>query len=849
MRLILLLCLAMALLQGADPAADLRQGAYQSVVDNAESSLFQRMQALLELGRHDDIQKLTVEQNDWPALALQAESFYQTGQQEKRTALVERARAASKQQQWQKDAPALSAMASIIGESDIQYAWRLIQDAHTADKMYLEAYIVGARLCIAAFSWQYALGEAKIAKNIQGNDPRVLSLAARAFISDNKFTQAHGLLDQALEINPHLVSALNMKALLALQQRDDEDMNGYLEKAQAINPQHIETLALWAALADNANEKEKRDTYIAQALALNPHGHELFAVLAESAERRYRYEDALAWGRRAQQVCPDYWQGDYIVAVNLLRLGEEPEGYQLMDQAFQKNKFNVWAYNMLTVLDEDFKHGDYVLHHSKYFSVKIPKSIDQQLWLYLERWLDPLYEEMAQRYAFMATGPKAYDGRILILFFDKHGKFSARTAGLPGLGARGATFGQVITMPMTDEQSISSTHPWFSTLQHEIAHVFTIQKTKRRIPRWLTEGISEWDEKEPHVELDGLLLETFARDAFPKMEDLSNGIHYPKFPAQISLTYYISGLAVQYFEEQYGFAFINKVLDDLAAGLDLYESLAKHSGQSMDSMNAAFKSYVQAYCKPMYAQRRFDKKAFDALKEENNKQSLTGQSLSDLSLAAIQHGELNLAQLLIDRLLEDADWEDAATILQAQISLRFARNAAEAYDLLSQVLAVDEEHGPANYWALRAAMQMNDDTAIEVHGEALLQSLPRLTRGPNNPYAQLLRIYEANEDYDAMHAVLERHLKHDPFSFPAQRAYALELFRREQWQQASEALERALQFSIYDARVHACFARCQEQLGNKATAIRAYRIALQLDETLEMADEGLERLQVNASKP
>ena len=830
-------------LHAVDAAGLLRQGQYQAVLneDGVNSEL--RMRALLALGDYQAIIDLELAETAWPLLAIRAEALYRSGQRKAHQALIARARQASAEAQWKQNPAALTAMASIIGEHDIQLAWRLVNDVHHLDKQFLEAYVVGARICIAAFAWQYALGESKIASAIDKQDARVLSLAARAFISDNKFSQAHALLDQALELNPFLTDALNLKALLALQQRDDQDMLGFLERAQAINARHSETLALLAAAAELSSDTALRDQHIKTALSLNPHAHELFALLAESAERRYRYEEALAWGRRAQQVHPEHWQGDYIVAVNLLRLGEEPEGYQLMDQAFKKNKFNIWAYNMLTVLDEDFKHGDYKLHHSKYFSVKIPNSIDASLWFYLERWLDPMYEAMAQRYQYQARGPKAYEGRILILFFDQHGKFSARTAGLPGLGARGATFGQVVTMPMTDEDNIDAMHPWFSTLEHEIAHVFTIQKTKRRIPRWFTEGISEWQEGEPHVELDALLVETFHREAFPLIQDLSNGIHYPKFPGQVPLTYFISSLCIEYLVDKHGVPFLNAVLDDLAADKDLYQSLAVHSGQSLEELNTEIQAYARSSMARSYVQRGMDKETYERKKAAHAQNPFSGQALHDLATGAIQQGELNLAQTYIETLAADAEWEDASLVLQAQISLRFARNPAEAIDVLSQVLAVDDSHVPANFWAMRAAMQLRDDTSIELHALPLLEHMPRLTRGPNNPYRQLIRIYTEQGQYDELVEILQKQLAVDPFNFRAQRAYALELFRREQWQSASDELERSLQFSMYDARLHSCFGYCQEQLGHDQVAMAAYRIALSLDETQEVAAQGLNRLQ------
>jgi len=69
-----------------------------------------------------------------------------------------------------------------------------------------------------------------------------------------------------------------------------------------------------------------------------------------------------------------------------------------------------------------------------------------------------------------------------------------RTLGLPGLvGALGACFGRVITMDSPRAHS-EKDFSWQATLWHELAHVFTLQLSQYRVPRWLTEGISTYEE-------------------------------------------------------------------------------------------------------------------------------------------------------------------------------------------------------------------------------------------------------------------------------------------------------------------------------------------------------------------
>ena len=92
-----------------------------------------------------------------------------------------------------------------------------------------------------------------------------------------------------------------------------------------------------------------------------------------------------------------------------------------------------------------------------------------------------------KRYQFTPKGP------ILIEMFPKHDHFAVRTAGLPGMiGALGACFGKVVTLD--SPRARPGEFQWEGTLWHELAHVITLQLSNQRLPRWLSEGISEYEE-------------------------------------------------------------------------------------------------------------------------------------------------------------------------------------------------------------------------------------------------------------------------------------------------------------------------------------------------------------------
>ena len=95
---------------------------------------------------------------------------------------------------------------------------------------------------------------------------------------------------------------------------------------------------------------------------------------------------------------------------------------------------------------------------------------------------------LSAKYQFTPKGP------ILIEMFPNHDDFAVRTLGLPGMiGALGACFGRVVTMDSPKARD-PGTFSWQATLWHELAHVITLQMSNQRVPRWLTEGISVYEE-------------------------------------------------------------------------------------------------------------------------------------------------------------------------------------------------------------------------------------------------------------------------------------------------------------------------------------------------------------------
>ena len=114
-------------------------------------------------------------------------------------------------------------------------------------------------------------------------------------------------------------------------------------------------------------------------------------------------------------------------------------------------------------------------------------------------------ESLTKQWGFTPKGP------LIIEMFPKHDDFAVRTMGLPGMvGALGVCFGTVVALDSPKARPPGD-FSWQETLLHELTHVMTIQLSNNRVPRWLTEGISVFEERRGSPEWGREMTVSFAQ--------------------------------------------------------------------------------------------------------------------------------------------------------------------------------------------------------------------------------------------------------------------------------------------------------------------------------------------------
>ena len=303
---------------------------------------------------------------------------------------------------------------------------------------------------------------------------------------------------------------------------------------------------------------------------------------------------------------------------------------QALERAFKTDPYNVVTYNLLQMMDtldgfQTSREGDLVLKMHK----------DEA----------PLLQEYAMALAKQATATlsKRYgnfpiQGPVLIEVFPKHDDFAVRNLGLPGMiGALGACFGRVVTMDSPRARPPGD-FQWEATLWHELAHVVTLQMSKQRVPRWLTEGISVYEETLARPEWgrgqDVEFAQMLNAGKVLKLKDLNSGFMDPRM---ISMAYFQASLLVEHLVATYKDEGLHKLLRAYGEGLDTEKALKQAMNTDFDQLQVGFDAFLD---------KRFGG-IRKALTPPEKGVELTRMAVPQLKEYVAQHPDSYLAQMTL----------------------------------------------------------------------------------------------------------------------------------------------------------------------------------------------------------
>ena len=413
---------------------------------------------------------------------------------------------------------------------------------------------------------EWAPAHAGLARTLAEDDPPAASAAAT----------------RALEIDPHLADAELLLAQLDLDNTRWDAARERIARVLSFNPSQLDARALAAAITYVRGTRDAFDAEAKQALAINPTFGEIYRVAAELSARNYRFDEAVSLAREAVTLDPENARAHAELGMHLMRTGDESQARQSLERAFKIDPYDKVTFNLLALLDTldkfvEIREGDIIL------------KLDPAEAPVMREYAMPLAQEalktLSAKYKFTPKGP------ILVEIFPKHDDFAVRTLGLPGMiGALGACFGRVVSLdsPRVEGRAPGS-FSWQATLWHEMTHVITLQMSNQRIPRWLTEGISEYEETQARPDWGREMEIPFAlaleRGKALKLGDLNSGFTRPD---TIALAYYEASLLVDHIVQTYGEPKLQALVKSYGEGLEGNDAIEKRVGVTLPELQASF---------------------------------------------------------------------------------------------------------------------------------------------------------------------------------------------------------------------------------------------------------------------
>jgi tetratricopeptide (TPR) repeat protein len=349
---------------------------------------------------------------------------------------------------------------------------------------------------------------------------------------------------KAIELDPKLAAAHELMANLALENDDREAAGAEADKAMGLEKDALDAMAIHAAIELIADRSP--DAWFAKITAINPGYGEAYARVAHQLEVHYRYEDAVTYYRKAVKADPRLWAAHSALGIDLMRMGKEDEPLTELELSYNNGYRDAATVNSLRLLDS---YKNFTTFRDDTTVLKLKKNEAALLQPYIQPEMHTIITTYEKKYRMKLPAP------VQVEIYPDHEDFAVRTMGMPGLGALGVTFGEVVAMDSPSARKPGDFN-WGATLWHEMSHVYILTATNHRVPRWFTEGLAVHEEGEHSTEWSDrvtpeVLIAIREKKLLP-LSELDRGFVYPEYPSQVLVSYFQAGSICDFVKAKWG---------------------------------------------------------------------------------------------------------------------------------------------------------------------------------------------------------------------------------------------------------------------------------------------------------
>ena len=658
---------------------------------------------------------------------LAREVFLHNGRKDRADALLQEINYLAGTRTWAfRNAPDLVALgktALLLGADPRRVLDNFFDRAKKMDPDCRDVYLASGQVALDKNDFQLASKTFAEGLKRSPKDPDLHFGLARAFAPSDR-RQMLDSLESALEYNTNHVPSFLLLADHLIDGEEDQEAEETLEKALAVNPWHPEAWAFRAVIRHLADDSEGETQSREKALRFWENNPAVDHLIGKKLSQKYRFAEGAACQRQALSFDPKFLPSKIQLAQDLLRLGEEKEGWKLADEVHDEDGYDVTAYNLVTLHESMSKfqtltNEDFIVR----MTAREAAVYGGQVLTLLQR----AKQHLCQKYGLELDKP------TIVEIFDNQKDFGVRTFGMPhNPGFLGVCFGHVVTANSPASQAAHAAN-WQAVLWHEFCHVVTLQMTRNKMPRWLSEGISVYEEVQANPvwgqTMNSRYREmTLGKDLTP-VGDLSAAFLTPKTDLHLQFAYYESSLVVEFLVKQFGMESLKRILRDLADGVQINEAIAAHTA-SLEQIEEDFAAF---------ARDRAEKLAPGLDWEKPKPEELLKADLKWLSEHATNFYVLNH---LAKKLVREKKWKEAKTPLEELTKL------------------YPTQTGGDSAYALLAEVHRNlGETNLE---RKVLSKLAALDADASDAFLRLMELYSATQDWSLVATNAERYLAVNP---------------------------------------------------------------------------------------
>jgi tetratricopeptide (TPR) repeat protein len=706
-------------------------------------------------------------------------------------------------------------------------SFRYLADYEDANASYREALDLDRTLTYAGIEWAYLFLQKYATSDAEAELDEVFKVNpnhpdAHAGMAAVNLEKSYDLLavqhhvDAALAVNPKHIPSLLLRAGVEIDQNRWDAAKATINEVLAVNANSVQARALLATVYWLRDDLTSYDAERKKILAINKAYAELYRVVARSAVREHRYREAIDLELEAIKVNPKYYEAMEGVGSGYLRLGEEKEGLKWLEQSWDGDQFNYRTYNTLNLFEESIA-GDYKFVGSKSFKFRFHNEEAKILERYITPAMERAFADMSTRYGFKPKMP------VVMELFQNADDYSIRTVGLPNLGALGVCFGQVVTAMSPTVGDIN----WGMVLWHELAHVFAIQLSSSRVPRWFTEGLSEYEtliaRPEWTRENDADLYAAIVDGTLPSVVELNYNFVKPDQQTVI-VAYYQSAVTIEYIARTYGFDAIVEGLKLFGKGQETPEVVAKITGRTIAEFDADFRAYLDRRLAPYGGTFHVPTSGYDDLVELEKAVDAApkdAQRRAGLALGHFYEGDAMAATADADKALALDPKNTLARYIKAELALRMEDMASARTQYHSLIEDGVDSFDIRGRLALIAKTQGDKDEAI-----AQLCAAKKLDPERSYPYMELYELYKGMDRLDEALLELEHYVVLEQMNFAPVKQLVDDYATKKAWAKVRTFGEMAVYIDPSNPDLFLVLGKAYLETGDPAQAAFTYESAL-----------------------